>query len=234
MYSNTEGYCIYVPRMSKTTTEEMVRREMYNDVGRVSRVDFIPIGFKPGFDEFHDPLFKSAFIHFDNLFPNEFSNEILRLLNSGDQYKYMADCSQEYWYMWKANKPVQETILNKHQIMECGRWLQRQTEKQARLQLAQIEQMTKLIERQSRKIDEQEKRMEELEETIKNMLTFGDCTNVFDAKFSPIYLKSDDYDESYSVVSQRTNEADIDIQEYSDEDSREERMKISAELCGNN
>jgi septation ring formation regulator EzrA len=146
----------------------------------------------------------------------------------------MADCSQEYWYMWKANKPVQETILNKHQIMECGRWLQRQTEKQARLQLAQIEQMTKLIERQSRKIHEQEKRMEELEETIKNMLTFGDCTNVFDAKFSPIYLKSDDYDESYSVVSQRTNEADIDIQEYSDEDSREERMKISAELCGNN
>jgi len=240
MYSNEE-YCIYVPRMSKTMTEEMVRMEMYNDVGRVSRVDFIPIGFKPGFDEFHDPLFKSAFIHFDYLYPNEFSNEILRLLESGDQYKYMADCSQEYWYMWKAHKPVQETMLNNHQIMECGRWLQRQVEQQASLQLAQIEQMAKLIERQSRKIDEQENRMASLEESIQNMLTFGNCTNVFDIEYSPIQLKRDYYDEICSVSSQKTNEADIvDIDGDGDEESddsttsREERMKISAELCGNN
>lgn len=238
MYSN-EGYCVYVPRMSKTMTEEMVRMEMYNDVGRVSRVDFIPIGFKPGFDEFHDPLFKSAFIHFHYLFPNEFSNEIVGILESGRQYKYMADCSQEYWYMWKAHKPIQDTMLNNHQIMECGRWLQRQTEKQASLQLAQMEQMAKLIERQSKKIDEQEARIIALEESLLNMLTFGNCTNVFDLEYSPIQLKADDYDESYSVGSQRTNEADIvdiDGDEESDDStiSREERIKNSVELCGNN
>ena len=101
--------------------------------------------------------------------------------------------------------------------------------------------MAKLIERQARKIDEQENRMASLEESIQNMLTFGNCTNVFDIEYSPIQLKRDYYDEICSVSSQKTNEADIvDIDGDGDEESddsttsREERMKISAELCGNN
>lgn len=242
MYANTERFCIYVPRMSKTMTEELVSIELLKgDIGRVSRVDFIPIGFKPGFDEFHDPLFKSAFIHFHGLFYNQIVNEILSRLESGDQYKYMSICSQEYWYMWKAHKPIQETMLNNHQIMESGRWLQRQMEKQTSLQMAQIEQMAKLIEKQSRKLDEQESRIIALEESVLNMMTFGNCTNVFDMEYSPIQLKSDNYDEIWSVGSPRTNDADIvDIDGDEDEESdgstisREERIKNSAELCGNN
>lgn len=232
-------YCIYVPRMSKSMTEELVRNEMYKtNIGRVSRVDFIPIGFKPGFDEFHDPLFKSAFIHFDYLFNNENMYHILSKLDSGDQYKYMAECSQEYWYMWKAHKPIQETMLNNHQIMESGRWLQREMEKQSNLQLTQMEQMAKLIEKQAKKIDEQEERIIGLEESVKNMLTFGNCTNVFDEEFSPIKLGRDENDEICSVSTHRSMPELIENSDTDDDDddsdSREKRIKNSAELCGNN
>ena len=59
---------IYIPCMSSFVTEEQVRRIFGNlNIGCVSRVDFIPLGKKPGFAE--EPLThrKSMIVHFKYL-----------------------------------------------------------------------------------------------------------------------------------------------------------------------
>lgn len=297
--------CVYIPQMSKNVTEEMVSKEMvYHCVGIVKRVDFIAIGQKIGFEEYHHPLFKSAFVHFETVYPTTQMRNVLEQWMREGQYKIMANCSAEYWYLKKAHHPIQETLMNNHQIVENTRWLQSVVFRQAQQiesQSVKIDEQSETIQRLEKKVegihtvlyqllgglfnqrsqvdeiekylsilhdrepvysdsysnsrrfsnsrarqwpttrqgDEHEERLKALEESVQNMLTFENCANVFDVEYSPIQLKADNYDESWSVGSPRTNEAeivDIDGDEESDNSitSREDRIKNSAELCGNN
>lgn len=144
---------LYIPRMSKNVTEEMIAKE-FNYIGLISRVDFIPIGYKSGFEEYHDPLFKSAFVHFENVYSTPTTQSIQHAICSIDsqcQYKFIAQCSQEYWYLKRVYQPIQETILNTHQIMESGRWLQKQVEQQQK----QMEEQQKLMDQQQKQLEQQ-------------------------------------------------------------------------------
>lgn len=289
--------CVYIPQMSKHVTEEMVSKEMIEHcVGFVERVDFITIGQKIGFEEYHHPLFKSAFVHFKTVdYPTNAMRSILEQWMREGQYKIMANCSAEYWYLKKAHHPIQDTLMNNHQIVENSRWLQRMVFRQAHQmeeQSAKINEQSETIQRLEKKVeaihsvlyqligglynqrtqsnilekhlsilceiepdytdapyhkwpttrqgDQHEERLKALEERVQNMLTFDNCANnVFEMEYSPIQLKADNYDESWSIGSLRTNEADIvdiDGDEESDNSitSREDRIKNSAELCGNN
>lgn len=289
--------CVYIPQMSKNVTEEMVSKEMvYHCVGIVKRVDFIAIGQKIGFEEYHHPLFKSAFVHFETVYPTTQMRNVLEQWMREGQYKIMANCSAEYWYLKKAHHPIQDTLMNNHQIVENSRWLQSMVFRQAKQmeeQTAKINEQSETIQRLEKKVeaihlvlyqligglynqrtqddtlekhlsilldrepvysdsrklrewpttrqgDQHEERIKALEESVQNMLTFDNCANnVFDIEYSPIQLKADNYDESWSVGSPRTNEAeivDIDGDEESDNSitSREDRIKNSAQLCGNN
>lgn len=300
--------CVYIPRISNNVDEVMISKEfLTKDIGRVKRVDFVPIDKKRGFEEHFHPLFKSGFVHLDELFNSGISGEIAEHFSRGEGYKIPAYCSNEYWILCRTHSPIQETMMNNHQIVENSRFLEEMIFRQAGI----LEQQAEILEKQSihierlqknllgvrnvvyqligglynqrtqnhqiqshlehlfdqnhdnnennekeyvrgdtseiwpttRQGDKHEERLNSLEESLQNMLTFGNCTNVFDNEFSPIQLKADNYDEVYSLTSYspRTNEADIDIdeeeeeeEEESDTNSREKRIRFTAELCGNN
>jgi tetrahydromethanopterin S-methyltransferase subunit G len=104
-------------------------------IGTVAYVDFTPINKKPGFGENVDNVVKSAFIHF--------SEPILRcdgvyyfdcrvcdackafwsVIQRGDSYKLQIS-PKEYWICVKNKNPVQRTLMNIHQVVENGRYLE--------------------------------------------------------------------------------------------------------------
>jgi hypothetical protein len=146
----------------------MIAKE-FDYIGLISRVDFIPIGYKSGFEEYHDPLFKSAFVHFEKVYPTPTTQSIHHSIYSIDaqcQYKFIANCSQEYWYLKRVHQPIQETILNTHQIMESGRWLQKQVEDQQK----QMEQQQKQMEQQQKQMEQQAMILEKQALLIENQM----------------------------------------------------------------
>jgi hypothetical protein len=125
--------------MSALYTEEAVINIMFNlRIGTVTRVDFVSIGQKPGFKEIIDDNYKAAFVHF--YLPNprydgpplpEYAHENLCLRN---QYVWdMLDADEpcrvkvspsEYWIFLRNNNPVPQTMMNIHQVVENGRYLE--------------------------------------------------------------------------------------------------------------
>ena len=124
---------IYIPRMSIVHDEESIKTIMGDcQIGTVSYVDFTPVNKKPGFTENITPYFKSAFIHFSavNNAHVKFWETILR----GE--KYMLDISllhvglDEYWICLKNKNPIQRSMMNIHQVVENGRYLENLVQKQ--------------------------------------------------------------------------------------------------------
>lgn len=156
---------IYIPRMSVDHTEESVAYYMAQyGIGTVSHVDFTPINKKPGFGENVNEVVKSAFVHFsdpwfcsDKLYYFQCrtfmgNTKFWEIIASGIGYKLQVS-DNEYWLCFKNKNPVQRTMMNIHQVVENGRYLEG------------------LIEAQAKKIAE-------LEDKLKTMLEFD--TNCFD------------------------------------------------------
>lgn len=130
---------IYIPHMSALYTEEAVINIMFNlRIGTVTRVDFVTIGQKPGFKEIIDDNYKAAFVHFYHPNPRydgpplpEYAHENLCFRN---QYVWdMLDADEpcrvkvspsEYWIFLRNNNPVPQTMMNIHQVVENGRYLE--------------------------------------------------------------------------------------------------------------
>jgi len=133
---------IYIPRMSMKHTEEDVRIILEGFyIGNVSRIDFTPINKKPGFGENIDSVVKSAFIHFSHtpflsneLFPNSsivhLSEKFWNEIRNGMPYKLQATLT-EFWICLKNKSPVKRTLMNIHQIVENGRYVENLVQEQA-------------------------------------------------------------------------------------------------------
>jgi hypothetical protein len=152
---------IYIPRISLNHNEDTIRKVMHEfHIGTVSHVDFIPINKKPGFVEKFDQVMMSAFVYFSDPW----------LSSADDMYdfkskKYMGNIQfwntiaagnanqlniseKEYWLCLKNKKPVQRTIMNIHQVVENGRYLEN------------------LVQEQAKKIEELERNLEYIKNTI--------------------------------------------------------------------
>jgi hypothetical protein len=148
-------FSIYIPRMSLKHDEISVKKylEMFH-VGVVCRVDFTPINKKPGFVEDVNSSVKSAFIHFYDIplgyfgqgFPYDVN--IWSEIVSGKGCK-IAVSEEEYWILLKNNKPVQNTLMNIHQVVENGRHLENLIQEQAKI----IEEQSYAIQKLSEKLD---------------------------------------------------------------------------------
>jgi hypothetical protein len=166
---------IYIPRMSVNHTEDTIRKIMHEfRIGTVSHVDFIPINKKPGFVEKFDQMAVSAFVYFSDPW----------LSSADDMYdfkskKYMGNIQfwdtiaagnanqiniseKEYWLCLKNKKPVQRTIMNIHQVVENGRYLEI------------------LVQEQSKKIEELERKLEYIQKAIVNQNTVRSEQNFWD------------------------------------------------------
>jgi hypothetical protein len=137
MMTNTS---IYIPRMSITWTETAIREVMTcYQIGTVSYVDFTPINQKPGFSENVDQVFKSAFVHFSSpalssdgkyhfvSYPLKVNTPLplafWSTIQNEEPYKLQVS-PKEYWICLKNKKPVQRTLMNIHQVVENGRYLE--------------------------------------------------------------------------------------------------------------
>jgi 23S rRNA A1618 N6-methylase RlmF len=143
-------------------------------IGTVSHVDFIPINKKPGFVEKFDQVMMSAFVYFSDPW----------LSSADDMYdfkskKYMGNIQfwdtiaagnanqiniseKEYWLCFKNKKPIQRTIMNIHQVVENGRYLEI------------------LVQEQSKKIEELERKLEYIQKAIVNQNTVRSEQNFWD------------------------------------------------------
>lgn len=127
---------IYIPRMAAYHTEETIMDIMLTyKIGKVVYVDFTPVNKKPGFSEYVGDLVKSAFVHFSNpIYSHHHYHYMTRfipgnenfwdhLIHSNDPYKLQIN-SSEYWLCLKNKNPVQRSMMNIHQVVENGRYLE--------------------------------------------------------------------------------------------------------------
>ena len=148
---------IYIPRMSTKWTEASIRNVMsLNGIGTVSYVDFTPINKKPGFGEDVDSVVVSAFVHFSDpiihedgtynstIYNSYFMNRMFwDTIESGKPYKITLDTS-EYWICLKNKSPIKRSLMNIHQVVENGRYLENLITEQAN----EIKNLKEIVEKQ--------------------------------------------------------------------------------------
>ena len=112
--------------------------ESVNKLGIIETIDFIPMNKKRGFNEsFEEGNLISVFVHFRSVNNDA---EIWRVIASGSPYR--VDVSEnEYWLFLQNKNPVKRTLMNIHQVVDNGLYLE-----------GLIEAQSKLIEEQSKTI----------------------------------------------------------------------------------
>lgn len=142
---------IYIPRIPSSITEEyVVRMFSLHVIGDVRRVDFAPINKLPGFGEHDDAPFCCAFVHFNHFYNTLTTQQIINVLNNENGcYHFYYDASNIYWILVKNHRPIPDTVMNKHQIVENARVLERQMKQQS----FQIEKQQQIISEQMGYID---------------------------------------------------------------------------------
>ena len=125
--------------------EESIINVMTNyGIGTVSHVDFTTVNKQPGFVENVDNYMKSAFVHFSDPMmsssDNNYHYNSRRTLGNENfwnivlyrdgPYKLQISLG-EYWLCLENKNPVQRTLMNVHQIVENGRYLEKLIEEQS-------------------------------------------------------------------------------------------------------
>ena len=157
-------FSIYIPRMSIFYDEESVKRIFsQHHIGMVSHVDFTPFDKKIGFKENMNGNVKSAFIHFSSmpitigLLRYNFNQNFWITLMTENSIKIFIT-ENEYWICLKNNNPIERTMMNIHQVVENGRYLEN------------------LLLEQSKKIDEQAKIIDELSSKLDDIYSYLDVS----------------------------------------------------------
>lgn len=140
---------IYIPRMRSGWTQEQIQNLMLGfGIGLVTAVDFTPIGKKHGFKETPVTEFKAAFVHFDENYELECQTEkqketYIKFWNEINMNKsYTIDLQnyylnqyatkpREHWICLKNRNPIKRTVMNIHQVVENGRYLENLVTSQA-------------------------------------------------------------------------------------------------------
>lgn len=219
---NAHATSMYIPRMSASVTEQYVKHIIENNyIGKVIRVDFTPIDKRPGFRETRNTSVKSAFVHFEYHYYNEISVEIINKLSHGNSHRlylnnvYKANRAQEYWILLKANNPVQETMMNNHQIVDNCRFLEDKIEEQEQT----IEKMSQVINMMNENIA----KLNNVQQLLVQSL-----------EVKPLELNTNK--NKYNVVITEDGEYIVDLDDDNmsiSSTNSEERKQASCELCGN-
>jgi hypothetical protein len=129
-------------------------------IGTVERVDFTPINKQPGFGENVDDVVMSAFVHFsdpilgyDNCYNYRSDsylgiNDFWDTISSNQPYKLQI-ARNEYWICLKNKSPVRYTMMNIHQVVENGRYLENLVQEQN----DEIKNLREIIEEQQKTIE---------------------------------------------------------------------------------
>jgi hypothetical protein len=118
-------FSIYVPRVLNEHTVQSVTNVMAHfNIGIVQYVDFTPINKKPGFYETFDAKYKSAFIHFVEVPGYQINTQFWTLIQEQEQGCKFTISPNEYWICLKNHTPIQRTMMNIHQVVENGRYLE--------------------------------------------------------------------------------------------------------------
>ena len=118
-------FSIYVPRVLNEHTVQSVTNVMAHfNIGIVQYVDFTPINKKPGFYETFDAKYKSAFIHFVEVPGYQINTQFWTLIQEQEQGYKLHISPNEYWICLKNHTPIQRTMMNIHQVVENGRYLE--------------------------------------------------------------------------------------------------------------
>lgn len=120
----------YIPRMLVGTREQDVKKVFEEaNIGNVYRIDFAPLGKKPGFVENLTGTHKSAFVHFTSVFEGHHINTLVR---DGQEYKlFPYRNSDEYWLLKPVRSIMQDTMMNNAQIVSNCRALENKVAEQA-------------------------------------------------------------------------------------------------------
>jgi hypothetical protein len=99
-------------------------------IGKVSRVDFVPINKKPGFQDETEETGNviSAFVHFTELYNTPITLAILNELENERSYNLHLNeiCQRNsYWILLKSKNPIPETMMNNAQIVDNCRFLEK-------------------------------------------------------------------------------------------------------------
>jgi hypothetical protein len=125
------GKSFYIHAVDKSLTEESIKSMfLSNGIGIVSRVDFTQIG-QTGFNEYTPtPMrYKSVFVYFKSFIDSELSLEIRENLESG--YKFYVT-KKTYWLLLPNKRPIPNTQMNIHQVVDHARQLEEKVEQQTR------------------------------------------------------------------------------------------------------
>jgi hypothetical protein len=219
---------IYIPRMSLSVNEKIIIEEFAKTLGEVLRVDFTCIDKKPGFNENHHPLFKSAFVHFKRFYNDMLSHTILKVINSENSYKYYPQCKKEYWILLKAKNPISETCMNNAQIVENCRYL----EKKLELQEDKIKYLQETLEKVLYYCHNSDQEIQDTLLLHRKQEIFQEKRNACNLSVSthssmPGLINYYDYN---TVSSSSSIE---DLEENNNSSDSEKRLRNSFELCGN-
>ena len=110
--TSTSTYSFYIPRVSRTYTEEEIKIIFSSVVmiGDVKRVDFVPINKK----------FQRAFVHMDMFYDVETTNGLREtVFEQGRAVRVYPGqlVKRIYWILLNNNNPVPETTMNLSQIV---------------------------------------------------------------------------------------------------------------------
>ena len=158
---------IYIPRMSIVCDEQYIKFVFKTYcIGTVSHVDFTPINQKPGFRENKVEEYKSAFVHFSEIRTTELYPMFWSSIANEQPYKLylnpygMAHPKNPHWICLKNKNPVQRTMMNIHQVVENGRYLE-----------GLIEAQEKIIQEQAEKLKELEKNMDNMRSVVYQLVS---------------------------------------------------------------
>jgi hypothetical protein len=122
--SASTNMSIYIPRMKSEVTEQFVMDVFHNNgIGKVNRVDFKVIE--------NDQRYKKAFLHFDQFYNTEMSLAVTSnlMIESEEPFKLYVN-PKEYWMLVINRYPIQEAVMNIHQIEECVNLMSKRVKKQ--------------------------------------------------------------------------------------------------------
>jgi len=192
---------VYIPRISVCINREYIEYIFSNFqyLGQVTRVDFVPIGKKPGFTEHLGEFWRSAFVYITLNTENEKQNYLFECINKEITYRVYLPygASDIFWILLKNKNPVKSTWMNEHQIVENCRFL----EQKIAIQDEVIEKQGEQIEKQDEQIEKQDKQIEILRRAIYQIYGGIYCqetqAGVFARLVSVLYNKEKESDNTY-------------------------------------
>jgi hypothetical protein len=146
----TNTYSMYIPRISKKYDEQQLIG-IFHDVGIgfVKRIDFIDVE--------KNTFMNGAFVHFYYLYDYEATKQIVAAMEAENGSYHLHISEKEFWILLKNKKPISDTVLNIHQIVDILKTLE--------------EEQGKKIEEQDKKIEEQDKKITDMESKINDLET---------------------------------------------------------------